>query len=637
MLADASSLVGDAWADAWTPDPVKSVCEWADEHIVLPDASAEAGRFRSSRTPYVAEILESLSPHSPVQRVVWLAGAQVGKTQTGLNWLAASMHMWPSIALIVEPNLDVSKKLSQQKLGPLIQNTDVLAERLAHDGDKLFQKDFAGGGQITLVGAKSPSGLRSLSVRYLLIDELDAYDADLKDEGSPLSLAEARTASYQSKRKVFLTSTPTVKGFSAIENEFLKTDQRRYFVPCPHCGHFQLIDWKRIRFNKEAPTSAMLLCEDPECGALIEEHHKTRMLEAGEWRATATSQNGTRGYHISALYSPYGWYSWLDAAKEWVEALKDPLKMKSFINLKLAETWEASSEGVDPNSLKSRLESYDQVPNAVRILTAAVDVQKDRLEVKVKGYGAQEESWLIAYHVEDGDPSKDEVWFKLDEFLAQTFTREDGGEMRIDTTLVDSSFLTETVYRYCARRANRRIFALKGSQTAGRPIVGNPSMSNRYRLKLWIIGLDQAKELITRRMRELVPGPGYMHLPDQAWCDDEYLAQLTSEKPLWKWKSGRALREWKNVRERNEAFDLEVYCLAALYTRGQRKLDELLDRRRPVGRRPVAPAEPAETGEAPLQLETTPVPKGVGSLVAAQAAGAKPKWGSQAAKSRWGR
>lgn len=636
MLCSAVDLVGAAWTDAWAPDPVRSVCDWADENVRLPDASAEAGRFRSSRTPYVAEILDSLSPHSPVQRVVWIAGAQVGKTQTGLNWLAACMHMWPALALVVEPTLDVSKKLSQQKLGPLIQNTTVLAD-LQRGPDTVLKKEFEGGGQINLVGANSPSSLRSASARYLYFDELDAVKADLEDEGSPLLIAEERTNSFGSKAKIFLTSTPKVKGASAIEAEYEKSDKRRYFVPCPHCGAEQTIEWVNIAYDDDDASTARLICIH--CKEAIYERHKTFMLENGRWRATAASKNGSRGYHLSGLYSPAGWLSWAGAVQKFLNAKDDPSSLKTFVNLTLGETWEERGDGVDPDSLKARLEPAEQgkVPDAARILTAAVDVQGDRLELKVKAWGVREESWLVYYEQLDGDPAQDEVWHQLDDRLGTSFLRADGNSMRIDTTLIDSGgHHTDAVYRFCKVRGHRRIWPLKGVQQAGRPVVSNPTRTNKFRVPLYSIGVDAAKDTVVARLQKLTPGPGFIHLPD--WVDDEYLAQLTAEKAIRRKVRFRTVREWVPTRKRNEAFDLEVYCLAALYTRGPMFLDKLLERRRALPADSEREAGMSAGSLMPRQDKQHPVVESAEAVARQPAANepSRPKWGTGAVKARWG-
>ncbi|MGH9806781.1 MAG: terminase gpA endonuclease subunit, partial [Terriglobia bacterium] len=286
------------------------------------------------------------------------------------------------------------------------------------------------------------------------------------------------------------------------------------------------------------------------------------------------------GFHINALYSPWR-ENWFQLAQEWHEANKEnnPEKLKAFINLRLGETWEEQGDSVEALTLKTRLEPYQaEVPDGVGLLTAAVDVQSDRLECVVKGWGDKEESWLIAYQQCFGDPGQEAVWNELDSFLLSTWEHGSGQKVKITCTMIDSGGLhTDSVYRFVRARQGRKIFALKGSSESGKEILGKFSINNQYRVKLWLIGTDTAKDRIFARMKIPAPGPGYMHLPD--FAEDEYLAQLTSEKAVRRYRRGKGtLREYIKTRARNEALDLEVYAMAALYVLGQaaiRKLGEL--------------------------------------------------------------
>jgi len=419
-----------------------------------------------------------------------------------------------------------------------------------------------------------------MPIRYLFCDEVDEYPADVDGQGDPIVLAEKRmTGPMFTRRKVFLASTPTVKGLSRIEREFLSSDQQRYHVPCPHCGHMDYIRWENIKYTDDDPTTAALVCV--ECGCFIEEHHKTQMLAEGEWRPTGECPPDVIGFHIPSFYSPLGWFPWSAIVREFLTAKKknDPLFLKTWVNTVLAETWEERGEEVEPEGILERAESYPaQVPHGVGVLVAAVDVQDDRLEIKVKGYGASEESWLIAYEQLYGDPGKDELWYELDRFRQQKFKHESGAEVEITCTTVDSGgHHTEQVYRYCKAREKQRVFAIRGTGEHDKPLVGRPSDRNRYRTKLFNLCVDTGKAIVLRRLRIETPGPGYCHMPD--FIDEEYVAQLTAERAVWKHKKNKPpSREWLKTRERNEAFDLEVYCLAALYILGPSFIQSLPQR-----------------------------------------------------------
>ena len=287
---------------------------------------------------------------------------------------------------------------------------------------------------------------------------------------------------------------------------------------------------------------------------------------------------------------------WSATVAEFLAAKEDPLRLKNWVNSVLGETWEERGETVDPESLLGRAERYEaEVPSGVGVLVASVDVQGDRLECAVKGYGAAEESWLIAFSQFHGDPGRDKVWHELDQFLQQKFTHQSGQRVPISCVTVDSGgHHSEQVYRFCRARIDRRVFAIRGGSEKGKPVVGRPTTNNRYRAKLFTLCVDTAKEIVFSRLRIGASGPGYCHLPE--WIDEEYIAQLTAEKAIRKWIKNRGtVREWVKTRERNEALDLEVYCLAALYILGPTFVKSLPERAAALDCKTEAPVadEPA--------------------------------------------
>jgi phage terminase large subunit GpA-like protein len=575
-MTEAATVYLDRYRDGWRLDRELTVSEWADEHRYLSGvASAEPGLWRTSRTPYLRAVMDALSHTSSLKRVVFMKGAQVGGTEAGNNWVGYIIHHSPGPTLMVEPTVEVAKRVSKQRIQPMIDATPVLKSRVAESrardsGNTVQSKEFDGG-ILMLTGANSGAGLRSMPVRNLFMDEVDEYPGDVDGQGDPVSLAEKRTSTFV-RRKIFLVSTPTLKGFSRIAAEYEASDQQRYFLPCPECGKFDWLTWRdpdhhRIEWDERRPETARMVCSG--CGARVSESRKTELLHRGEWRPTSVGENpDTVGFHLSALYSPLGWKSWSECVAEFLEAKEDPFRLKTWVNTVLGETWEEGGTKVEPGTLRARCEDYSDgtnVPQEVGALVAAVDVQLDRLEVMVNGYGSLEESWLVAFAQLHGDPTKETVWDDLDRYLAQPFTRVDGVRMNVECVLVDSGGAhTEQVYRYCGARIGRRVFAMKGSSYKGKPLVGRPSTNNRYRLPLFVICVDTGKDAVFARLQSTTPGPGYMHFP--TWVDDEFLEQLTAEKSVRKYVKGRgAVREWVKVRERNEAFDLQVYALAALH------------------------------------------------------------------------
>lgn len=538
-----------------------------------------------------------------------MAGSQLGKTETGLNWLGFVMHHSPGPILALRPTVDEARRFSRQRLDPMISTTpalrDLVKESRSRDGgNSLLIKEFPGG-VLFLTGSNSATGVKSMPIRWLFCDEIDEYPGDIDGQGDPITLAEKRTTGPTfSRRKVFLVSTPTVKGLSRIEYEFLQTDQRRYFVPCPHCGAFDWIRWENVRWDEGDPRSAALLCLT--CGVLIEERYKTQMLARGEWRSTKEGGGETIGFHISSLYSPLGWLPWSAIVAEFLDAKDDPTRLKGWVNSVLGETWEERGETVEPEGLLARAERYDaEVPDGVGVLVASVDVQGDRIECAVKGYGAGEQSWLIAFTQFHGDPGREKVWHELDEFLKQEFTHHSGQKVRVACVTVDSGgHHAEQVYRFCKARTERRVYAVRGGKELGKPVVSRPSMNNRYRTKLFTLCVDTAKEIVYSRLRIQGPGPGYCHLPD--WVDEEYVEQLTSEKAIQKYSKTRGnVRHWVKTRARNEALDLEVYCLAALYILGPVVVRSLPERAAALSMKVEASA-PAD------RAQVVPQPRGRG-------------------------
>jgi phage terminase large subunit GpA-like protein len=554
------------------PEPILLVSEWADRNRILPSkGGSEPGPWRTSRTPYLKGILDALSTGSPYHTVVFAKGSQIGASEAGLNWLAYCIHHAPAPMLMVQPTLDMCKRISKQRIQPMIDETPCLSERIAESrardaGNTLFQKDFPAG-TFVMTGANSAAGLRSMPARYLFLDEVDAYPGDVEGEGDPIELAIARTSTFKRNRKIYLCSTPTIEGQSRIWSAFEQTDQRYYFVPCPHCDEYQRIEWGRIVWNEGHPDEAALACEH--CGVMIEERYKGQMLARGEWRSTHDGQDArVAGFHLSSLYAPPGWYSWSDAAKEFASAKGFPEKLQSFINTKLGECWEdRTGEKIDQSGLMARREQWDHVPEDVVLITAGVDVQGDRLEVSIIGYTAKDQSRVLHHLRLYGNPGEPKIWQTLDDLLLQPLMTETGALMSIRAACIDSGgHHTQEVYKFCGERAGRRVMAIKG-RAGALPIW--PTKLSRKKLKhgasLHIIGVDTAKDVIHSSLSVIDPDlPKYVAF--SAGLPEDYFGQLVAERRVPKVnKSGFTTRTWvKKSGDRNEALDCFVYALAAL-------------------------------------------------------------------------
>lgn len=601
-LADAAEICGAAWARGLRPEPRITVSEWADQNRWLPSVAGGIIRWRTVYTPYLREIMDCLSAHHPSKKVVFMGGAQIGKTEAGNNWIGYIIHHAPGPLLLVLGGQEGARTSSKQRLQPMIDACPALRDRVFEAtsrsaGNSMFYKQFEGG-QLMLTWASSGSGLRGRPTRYVFCDEVDDYPEEVGREGDPLMLAQRGVATFPN-HKIYLVSTPTIKGHSRIETEFLKTDRRRYFVPCPECGDMDWLRWERIQMLDKDPATAEMQCFA--CGCLIPEHKKTGMLDRGEWRPTAESVDGSVGFHLSAFYAPLGMdTTWPSIAAEFLAAQGKPALLKTCLNLKFGETWEErGDEAVEWEVLAARRRQWDgDVPAGVGVLVAAVDVQGAWLEYLVLGFGAGEECWVIAWGQVRGDPALDATWFELDKELSQTFVHSSGRKMGVECVTVDSGgHFTDEVYRFCRARVARKIFAIKGGSELGKPLVGRPSDKNRYRTPLFVLCTDSGKETIFSRFRIAADGPGALHFP--AWLDEEFFQQLTAERPMRRYVRGRgSVRSWQKIRERNEAFDLVVYGLAALYILGP-SLTKDLARRAHYFAQPPPDAAAAEISSPP--------------------------------------
>ncbi len=624
-----------AWCDGLTPDPDLTVSAWADTHRILsPRGANEAGPWRTSRTPYLQELMDALSPRHPAQRVVFMKGSQLGASEGGCNWIGYVIHHAPGPMLAVQPTVELAKRFSQQRIDPLIDESPSLRKKVAparsrDAGNTVLSKEFPGG-ILVMTGANSAVGLRSMPVRYLFLDEVDAYPPSADDEGEPVALAEARTRTFSWRRKVFLASTPTIKGLSVIEREYEASDQRRYFVPCPHCGHRQALMFERLRWEKGKPEMAAYVCVH--CDQPIAEHHKTRMLADGIWRPTATPADPlTIGFHLSSLYSPVGWLSWERIAREWEAAQASDEAKRSFINTVLGETWAETGEAPDWLRLYERREdwTYGTVPPGGLFLTAGADVQKDRIEVSVWAWGRGLESWLIDHIIIDGGPGDAATWARLSALLGETWPHACGVRLGLARLGIDTGYEAPAVYAWARRQGWGQVLPIKGAEGFNRsaPVSGpthvdatEGGVKIRRGARLWTVAVATFKSETYRFLRSPALADdinashpaGYVHLP--RGIDAEWVKQLVAEQLVTvKTRRGFTRLEWQKLRERNEALDCRVYARAAAWIAGadrwhERKWRELEAQVTIEARDEETTAAAPETGKPPPTAGRLAVP-----------------------------
>ncbi|GHU19036.1 terminase [Alphaproteobacteria bacterium] len=576
------------------PDSILKVSDWADEHRILSQtASSEPGKFRTDRTPYLKEIMDALSPSSPIEKVVFMKGAQVGGTEAGNNWIGYIIDQAPGPMLVVQPTVEMGKRWSKGRLAPLLEDSPCLRDKVKDprsrdSGNTVQSKEFAGG-IVVVTGANSAVGLRSMPVRYLFLDEVDAYPPDADSEGDPLTLAIQRTSTF-ARKKIFIVSTPTIQGLSRIEREFKETDQRYYFVPCPHCDFFQILKWENIKYDSD-PLQAVYVCEH--CKRNIENHHKTEMLRRGRWQATrrdaahencdeAGSNRGDKktnakvvGFHLSSLYSPVGWLSWGTCAQNYERAKDDDQLLKAWTNTTLGLPWEEKGDAPDWGVLFDRREPYciGSVPNGGYVLTAGVDVQNDRLEIEIVAWGPRKESWSVDYRIIYGSPSDQKTWAGLSHILQEEFESEDGTHRKINMMAIDAGFSTQEVYGWVRTQSIHNVMAIKGVDNSLVPLnsptkvdVNFQGKKLKHSIRLWKIGVSMIKgEIYNSLKSRRNEGACLMHFPEY---NAEYFKQLTAEQLVTKIVKGYPKREWQKTRDRNEALDCRVYARAAAIALG---------------------------------------------------------------------
>jgi phage terminase large subunit GpA-like protein len=570
-----------------------TVDEWADERRFLDSkSSAEPGRWRTSRTPYLRQIMRDMGPYERVQTVIFVKGAQLGGTECINNFLGFAIDLAPAPVLFVSPTLEMAKRNSRQRIAPLIEASPALRDKIQNprsrdSGNTLFMKEFPGG-VLILTGANSAAGLRSMPAKYRLYDEVDAYEGDIDGEGDPISLGEARGRTFVDGKRVEV-STPTKLGRSRIWSDYDQSKKFLFFLPCPHCDEFQPLVFKNLRWPKGEPERAEYFCEC--CGAGIGEEHKGAMLAKGEWRPgemiaagtgewkpTEGGKPGWHGYHLSSLYSPIGWQSWAEIADMWDRAQGDPAQLKAFVNTVLGLPWRDSAEPPRWRRLYDRREDWPvgTVPAGGLVLTSFTDVQGDRLETSVWAWGEGLECWLIEHTVAMGAPNNPATWAKLAALLKKSYQHEGGHALPIEISMVDSGAFTADVYGFVRTQPADKVYASKG-QKHGKNIswlggeIDDPHNGKRKigGRKIRNIATSRLKHDFYRALRLDRPTdesdapypPGYIHLSKAV--DEDGCRQLVSEtyEPKgdhWFLRNG----------ERNEWLDCWVGARAAAYWAG---------------------------------------------------------------------
>ena len=582
---------------SWNPPPNLTISEWADEYGVLTaESSAEPGRWRSYT--YQRAMMDAFCAPE-VEQVTLLKSARIGYTKIIGHVIGYHIHQDPCSMLVIQPTIGDAEDYSKEEVQPVIDETEVLRSRVGEaksrsSGNTITKKRYPGG-ILHIHGANAPRGFRRITVRIVLFDETDGYPPSAGQEGDQIELGTNRTENFWN-RKIGIGSTPTVKGASRVTDSWERSDKGYFFLTCPHCSgeHIRLfrepenpilLRGEKVKVSfmhwvDDDPKSAAWMC--PDCSGLIDYSHHQQMCNNGYWIGETWCWNRESGFQFESGFSGHiGFKIWagysyspnstpIKLVRRFLKAQHETELLKTFVNTVLGEAWEEKGEVANEHTLLERREVYPaEVPAGALVLTAGVDIQKDRIELEVVGWNETHESWSVDYVILPGETTQPEVWEDLAETLRGTYKHESGNSLRISGVCVDSGYLSKSVYDFILKSRVEYYFAAKGIEGSGKPIV--ESMTQRARrlakrkskkVRPELIGVDEAKTVLMRRLKIAVPGPGYCHFPIER--DQEYFEQLTAEQLITRYKKGRPIREWRQVRHRNEALDNRNYAYAAL-------------------------------------------------------------------------
>lgn len=609
------------------PPPKLTLVEWADEFRFLPaESAAEPGRWRTSRVEVARGPMEAITDPA-VHTVSVMCCTQLMKTEIILNTIGFHISQDPAPMIVMQPSVELAEAFSKDRVDKMIEVTPALqgkvAEKKSRDGGNTITHKQFPGGHLTMIGANAPGQLAMRPVRIVLCDEIDKYPASAGKEGDPIKLLSERAATFWNYKLIFVCS-PTIDGLSRIAQEYENGDQRVYEVPCPHCAHAEEMKWANVKWPEGNPRAALYHC--PECRKSWTEQERQRAIRRGKWRATKPF-NGHASFRASKLASP--WEDMGRLAVKWAQAQGKPEQLKTFVNTQLAETWKEAGDAPEWRKLYDRREPYRiaTVPEGAVFITMGTDVQKDRIESQIVGWGPGLERWTVDYRIIMGDTSDlgpTGPWERLRELIAEEFVRETTGELiPISMVAIDSGFNTQTVYQFVRRFPPNKVIATKGVDKQ-LPIMGQPTAVDiamhgkriRKGLQMWPVGVGTAKTELYGALKMDNPTAeelaahgyptGFVHFPEM---QEEFFKQLTAEMLVKKIVKGFPRYEWVKTYDRNEVLDTAVLARAAAARMGIDRFTkahwERLGAKRIEKIEPraaySAQTKPAEPGDAPSQ------------------------------------
>jgi phage terminase large subunit GpA-like protein len=631
-----------SFLDGLRPTRNLSVRQWSEANRFLPTGvSARPGPFDAMVIPYGIEIMEALSPKSPYKRVIVIKGTQLGLSTIGENAIGCWMDIAPANIIYVMPNLSLAKRTSKTRIKSLVEDTPVLRYKVAKarsrdNSNTMLFKDFKGGSLI-MMGAESPADASSINARYVYFDEISRYPVSLGVEGDVIATITKRTDTYDGNKKLYLTSTPTIEGSCAITREYDETDQRYYHIPCIHCNYYQVLTFEQFAWDAGIPSSVRYICEN--CGGEMRNHNKAQFLPKGKWIAKypERSNSDTVGYHISGFYSPLGFYTWETMVAAYEKCLLKPQRMITFSQTVLGKAYKLEGEQPPAQQLFERgiASSYtmNTMPDEVCILTCGIDVQADRVECHVIGWGKGMRSWSIAYEVFTGDFGKQEVRGRLSQLINRHWRRGETDEaLGIKLAFIDSGYHSSNVYEFCLSMGAKHVVPVKGGPDTMTTPLNPPKYVYTRKdgvkdkaLMMILVNGSYFKTMLYGRLKMQVNEDrtlpqGYCSFPRD--YDIGWYKQLTAEKRVPKEnQSGFVKYQWqKPSGARNEVLDTTVYCMAAATQLGlDRYTDTEWDRLAPykVGngtistkdtpRKPVAKSKPVAKNSLGMLNDLNPL------------------------------
>ena len=553
------------------PPEQLTVSEWAEKYRMLDSkSSAMQGPWSNDVTPYLVGVMDEFNNYE-TEKIIFVKPTQIGGTEALQNMIGYIVMQNPSPTMIVYPTETLAKSVSENRLQPMLKATPEIAKKF-DENSSLLELQFDSM-YISLTGSNSASGLASKPIRFLMMDEVDKYPGASSKEADPIKLATERTKTFHNK-KIYITSTPTLKTGHIWKEKEAADIEKHYFVPCPHCGEYIEFRFQNIRFPDDEGMSvadraefATYVCQ--ECGCLINDNDKHNMLKLGEWRTVRHNTKYVRNvaFWINTLYSPF--VRWSDIAKEFLVSKDDPENLQNFVNSWLAEPWEDTKLKTSAELVLERqteLPAY-VVPQWTKLLTAGVDVQENSLYWSIRAWG----DYLTSQNIAHGQAlSFDEI----DRIMNMQYLTEDGDPTIVNLCLVDSGDQTDMVYDFCALHSDYTL-PVKGSSHAQlshyKLSTVNKTDSKAYGMQLVLVDGDRYKDMIAGRMRRPNGKGSWMVY---AGCDMEYATQVTAEHKVNVKTPGGTKQVWKpkNSHADNHYLDAEVYALAAADVMGVRTL-----------------------------------------------------------------